>query len=111
MAVPPQSSSPSCAEHVIFKNYEIQDGSRSQILGQVVPYAANQGVEEFSVVGRVTGRSPLHFHLMPEILESVADGVGGSHLGALLGWRLDVLHVFFRLDLNDCRLPVDHSLI
>lgn len=47
---------------------------------------------------------------IPEVLEAGADGLGGSHLGALAGRGLDVLHVLLGLDVNDGGLAINHGI-
>lgn len=46
----------------------------------------------------------------PEVLQAGANGLGRSHLGALAGGDLDVLHIFLGLDVNDGGLPINHGI-
>ena len=75
-----------------------------------VPDVAHEAlVEEVIGVGGVTVSATFNIHLVAKFLQSSFERVAGGELGkAAIRW-LDVLHVFFSLDLDDCRFSEYHD--
>jgi len=53
-------------------------------------------------------RVTFDIHLVAQLLQSAFNGIIGRELVATADRRLNILHVFFGLDLNDCRFAEYH---